>query len=227
MNFETADHHKTIPGSRCAFALCGSHDFLPAKCDFCHSSFCARHLSPSTHSCPNAPTPGCSNNTQPPDKPTTSINTAKCHSCKKTFMPSLLVKCSKCFYSYCLTHRHSDQHKCRKEAPPPRSVFHLPGRNSSKMAKRRRKNAATGDVEVELGERVYVDVLGVEGFNIEPKMFFFKNSFSIGRVLDIICDNLGISESRFYNLFDEKRGELRKSLLLKELNSNLDVFLKR
>ncbi|GAA5984969.1 hypothetical protein JCM5350_000084 [Sporobolomyces pararoseus] len=43
-------------GTHCSLSSCNALDFLPIKCNYCSSSFCRHHASPSSHSCPLDPT---------------------------------------------------------------------------------------------------------------------------------------------------------------------------
>ncbi|KAL0246370.1 hypothetical protein GEMRC1_007582 [Eukaryota sp. GEM-RC1] len=210
----------SAPGSRCQFHHCSVHDFLPTPCPHCNQSFCVNHRPPVNHSCTNFNTVITSNSTS---TSSSYIRKDKCHSCKTLVMTSLLVQCPKCHYSYCLEHRHPDQHRCRKPPPPPRKPFLLPGSFNAIVMKRRRKDAAVGKKDIPIAERVYLDVV----YQDQCKMFFFTQSTAAGRAVDVIASHFKVRNSAELNLKRVKsRESLVKSSLLGSFNSSvLDVVL--
>jgi len=117
-------------GRHCQFPYCHQLDFLPFRCESCHSTFCLDHRSETAHKCPkagewarnrrikdvgiltsNAPSPG---------KPTlltaTQCSEPKC----KTFIntpQNTGVHCANCNRQYCLKHRMREDHDCKNLIP--------------------------------------------------------------------------------------------------------------
>ncbi|KAL0220667.1 hypothetical protein RCL1_000521 [Eukaryota sp. TZLM3-RCL] len=176
------------PGSNCQYNLCGVHDFLATKCEYCLLVLCPRHHSISSHSCPNAPKP----TTTTPSNTVTPINNAKCQNCKNMVMSVTLITCEKCRKILCLSCRHTDAHKCKKVSIP--TPHHYVGKMPDKVAKRKRKQSAVGMKSIEPINRVYLDVQGTISSQL-PKCFFFTKGTTIGRSIDIISQHLGLNSS--------------------------------
>jgi len=133
-------------GEQCQAETCGQLDFLPIKCYGCHKKFCTDHFRYENHQCPvrrnqdvqvpvcplcDKPVPtakGVSPDTtvsahidrdcksDPAVAKRNKIYTNKCSvkKCKQKEM--MKVQCDKCKQSFCLKHRHPQDHECRNAA---------------------------------------------------------------------------------------------------------------
>lgn len=87
--------------------VCNKNDYLPVRCSYCDKLLCLEHKS--NHSdCP------LNEKTFHLDyiEPVTSIR-EPCFFCKKPFMKLKLVECNQCRKSFCLNHRHQNEHDCK------------------------------------------------------------------------------------------------------------------
>lgn len=133
-------------GEQCQVDSCGQLDFLPIKCYGCHKKFCTDHFRYENHQCPvqhskdvqvpvcplcDSPVPtakGVSPDTtvsahidrdcksDPAVAKRNKIYTNKCtvKKCKQKEM--MKVQCVKCKQSFCLKHRHPEDHECHNVA---------------------------------------------------------------------------------------------------------------
>jgi len=115
-------------GAHCQMPYCHQLDFLPFRCESCHSTYCLDHRSETAHHCPKAgewarnrrlQTIGQSTGTTSA-KPTLATGT-QCYETKcKTFVnttQSVGVRCDKCNRTYCLKHRMPEDHDCKNVIP--------------------------------------------------------------------------------------------------------------
>jgi len=127
-------------GEQCSVNTCNRLDFLPVKCDACDGIFCSDHMTYNSHKCYSArkkdvQVPVCPlcNSPVPSNKamlPDVAVGRHIDNDCKsdqrKVFtnrcsMTGCRVKeivpivCSECGRNYCLRHRHSADHVCRKQ----------------------------------------------------------------------------------------------------------------
>jgi len=133
-------------GEQCDYKNCGQLDFLPIKCYCCHKKFCNEHFQYENHECPEkhtkdvqvpvcplcdkpVPTPkGVSADTtvsahidrdcksDPAVAKRNKIYTNRCNvkKCKQKEM--MKVVCDQCKISFCLKHRHPQDHQCQNAA---------------------------------------------------------------------------------------------------------------
>lgn len=123
---QMADTDLESLGRHCQYEYCGQLDFLPFRCESCHSTFCLDHRTETAHHCPregewarrrNGTT---QENRRAPEKPTI-YNTDQCaHVQCKTLINTLkdpAVRCPQCNREYCLKHRLREEHECAKMTP--------------------------------------------------------------------------------------------------------------
>uniref|UniRef100_A0A5S6Q270 AN1-type domain-containing protein n=1 Tax=Trichuris muris TaxID=70415 RepID=A0A5S6Q270_TRIMR len=135
-------------GCRCSVKTCQQLDFLPIVCDACGSKFCKNHYAYGKHNCPSfaekdAQVPVCPLCNQPvscgrdllPDvavsahidrgcKPDSTLTSKPIYSHKcsltgcgrKEIVP---IMCSSCSKSFCLKHRHPQDHRCSQAQSHP------------------------------------------------------------------------------------------------------------
>ncbi|KAJ5473312.1 hypothetical protein N7475_002878 [Penicillium sp. IBT 31633x] len=126
---QMADTDLEALGRHCQYEYCGQLDFLPFRCESCHSTYCLDHRSETAHQCPREGewarrrngTSGTSNeNRRAPEKPSI-YNSEKCaHVQCKTLINTLkdpAVRCPQCNREYCLKHRLREEHECAKITP--------------------------------------------------------------------------------------------------------------
>ncbi|RMZ87881.1 hypothetical protein DV736_g4893, partial [Chaetothyriales sp. CBS 134916] len=119
-------------GAHCQMAFCHQLDFLPFRCDSCHSTFCLDHRSETAHKCPRAGewarsrrrnSIGRTSQTQIStltQKPTLQTGTQCYHAQCRTFVDgarSTGVRCDRCNRMYCLKHRMREDHDCKNVVP--------------------------------------------------------------------------------------------------------------
>ncbi|KPI37469.1 AN1-type zinc finger protein 1 [Cyphellophora attinorum] len=123
-------------GAHCQMTYCHQLDFLPFRCDSCHSTFCLDHRSETAHNCPKAgewarnrrrnslnrsSTPNTTGtSTLTTSKPTLATGTQCYETSCKTFVntpQSVGVRCDTCNRQYCLKHRLREEHDCKNVVP--------------------------------------------------------------------------------------------------------------
>jgi len=131
-------------GSYCNEKSCHKLDFLPVKCDACSNVFCNEHFQYEKHSCINAyprdvqvpvcplcNTPVPSKRGEQPDIAVSEhidrdcqadpaiakrkIYTNKCSVKGCKLKEVIRITCNVCQKSYCLKHRHPNDHKCEEQ----------------------------------------------------------------------------------------------------------------
>lgn len=126
---QMADTDLEALGRHCQYEYCGQLDFLPFRCESCHSTYCLDHRTETAHQCPRegewARRRNGINNTSlenrtAPEKPSI-YNTEQCaHTQCKTLINTLkdpAVRCPQCNHQYCLKHRLREEHECAKITP--------------------------------------------------------------------------------------------------------------
>ncbi|KAJ5096188.1 hypothetical protein NUU61_005544 [Penicillium alfredii] len=130
---QMADEDLESIGRHCQFEYCGQLDFLPFRCESCHSTFCLDHRSETAHKCARAgewarrrsgarssSTANTKENRSAPEKPNI-YNSEQCaHLECKTLIHTLKdpgVRCPDCNRQYCLKHRLREEHDCAKITP--------------------------------------------------------------------------------------------------------------
>lgn len=117
-------------GAHCQHPYCHQLDFLPFRCDSCHSTFCLDHRSETAHNCPKAGewarnrrrnSVGQATSTLPSTGKPTLQTATQCYETKcKTFVNTLQntgVRCDTCNRTYCLKHRMQEDHDCKNVVP--------------------------------------------------------------------------------------------------------------
>ncbi|KAJ5964536.1 Zinc finger AN1-type [Penicillium vulpinum] len=125
---QMADTDLESLGRHCQYEYCGQLDFLPFRCESCHSTYCLDHRTETAHQCPregewarrrNGTNKSHENRTAP-EKPSI-YNTDQCaHTQCKTLINTLkdpAVRCPQCNHQYCLKHRLREEHECAKITP--------------------------------------------------------------------------------------------------------------
>ena len=117
-------------GAHCQSPFCHQLDFLPFRCDSCHSTFCLDHRSETAHNCPKAgewarnrrrnEVGTVSTGVPAAHRPTVATG-QQCSEVKcKTFVDgvgNVGVRCDGCNRLYCLKHRMSEGHDCKNVVP--------------------------------------------------------------------------------------------------------------
>ncbi|XP_032315754.1 AN1-type zinc finger protein 2A [Camelus ferus] len=134
-------------GKHCSEKTCKQLDFLPLKCDACTQDFCKDHFIYAAHKCPLAfkkdvHVPVCPLCDTPipvkkgevadvvvsehmdgdckshPGKKTDKIFTFRCskEGCRRKEM--LQLTCEQCRGSFCIQHRHPQDHGCQRGSRP-------------------------------------------------------------------------------------------------------------
>ncbi|KAF3030866.1 hypothetical protein E8E15_011251 [Penicillium rubens] len=126
---QMADTDLESLGRHCQYEYCGQLDFLPFRCESCHSTYCLDHRTETAHQCPregewarrrNGTTKTSQENRTTLEKPSI-YNTDQCaHTQCKTLINTLkdpAVRCPQCHHQYCLKHRLREEHECAKITP--------------------------------------------------------------------------------------------------------------
>ncbi|KAJ5498312.1 Zinc finger AN1-type [Penicillium expansum] len=126
---QMADTDLESLGRHCQYEYCGQLDFLPFRCESCHSTYCLDHRTETAHQCPregewarrrNGTNNTSQENRTAPEKPSI-YNTDQCaHTQCKTLINTLkdpAVRCPQCNHQYCLKHRLREEHECAKITP--------------------------------------------------------------------------------------------------------------
>lgn len=125
---QMADEDLESIGRHCQFEYCGQLDFLPFRCESCHSTFCLEHRSETAHKCPRPGewarrrdgTTNRKENRTAPEKPNIYNSDQCAHLSCKTLINTLKdpgVRCPNCNRQYCLKHRLREEHECAKITP--------------------------------------------------------------------------------------------------------------
>ncbi|KAJ5604977.1 hypothetical protein N7510_010131 [Penicillium lagena] len=127
---QMADTDLESIGRHCQFEYCGQLDFLPFRCESCHSTFCLDHRSEIAHKCPREGEwarrrNGIANNNNKENRTATErpniYNSDQCaHVSCKTLVNTFKdpgVRCPDCNRQYCLKHRLREEHDCAKVTP--------------------------------------------------------------------------------------------------------------
>lgn len=125
---QMADEDLESIGRHCQFEYCGQLDFLPFRCESCHSTFCLEHRSETAHKCPRAGewarqrngTANQKENRTASEKPNIYNSDQCAHVTCKTLINTLKdpgVRCPNCNRQYCLKHRLREEHDCAKITP--------------------------------------------------------------------------------------------------------------
>lgn len=124
-------------GAHCEVDGCNVHDFLPFQCSLCSKVFCLQHRGLGSHSCDKAQkgvivscevckgfvdcrrvknaleshrNSGCLDFVLVPFHELRRENKCSLKSCRKAELAS--IKCISCRMTFCLKHRHPEDHKC-------------------------------------------------------------------------------------------------------------------
>ncbi|MBE7181221.1 MAG: AN1-type zinc finger domain-containing protein [Terriglobus roseus] len=115
-------------GAHCQMPFCRQLDFLPFRCDSCHSTFCLDHRSETAHHCPKAGEWARNRRLNEVGrstgatgaKPTLATGTQCYESTCKIFVnttQNVGVRCDNCNRLYCLKHRMREDHDCKNVVP--------------------------------------------------------------------------------------------------------------
>ena len=144
---------------------------------------------------------------------------AKARCKQKEFVPAF---CRYCSSHYCMTHRHPSDHACnsivRKSQSDSRSadsnsklslvtdtrthrellIKERSAQGSSlaqKLLQSRHRSSALGDSSVPAESRFFLEVCFPLSSGLPPSFVFFRNSLSIGRILDDLSDRFRLSNT--------------------------------
>ncbi|WAR13309.1 ZFAN1-like protein [Mya arenaria] len=127
----------------------------------------------------------------------------------------------KCQLSFCLSHRHAQDHQCSKlgtnktdtnisktaehvnkiletkKAAPKKSkpLNAKASKTAARVALMKMKMTAVGDGSCPEEERLYLKVLPPQGSNTQSQTMFFSKVWSVGRVIDNISDRLKLTNN--------------------------------
>ena len=116
-------------GAHCQMPFCHQLDFLPFRCDSCHSTYCLDHRSETSHQCPKAGewarnrrrnSVGRATGVPLAQKPNVATGTQCYETQCKTFVDGIRntgVRCDGCNRMYCLKHRMREDHDCKNVVP--------------------------------------------------------------------------------------------------------------
>lgn len=93
---------------------CKRQDFLPFQCKHCGMQFCIEHRYPDQHGCCSVTNQKCRKVIKKKSPPT---NYKTCTECNKPVL--LIIKCPTCDKNFCLKHRNSLDHTCKKKPTKP------------------------------------------------------------------------------------------------------------
>ncbi|KAL4235022.1 AN1-type zinc finger protein 1 [Mactra antiquata] len=210
-------------GKHCCFLDCKQLDFLPFDCDGCGKLFCKDHRTKDCHNCTKELSTTVSH-----DYTGVTGYTCTLDSCSNRELTEIV--CNKCQQSFCLSHRHPQDHKCSKleemssssisktaehvnkiisSKPAVKNIKRGQGAKSSKTAAKvalmKMKMHAEGDNGCPVTERVYINVHSPLKCNRESKSMFFSKTWSVGRVIDSIANRLGIQNNNNVHLAKKLR----------------------
>ncbi|CAG8041213.1 unnamed protein product [Penicillium olsonii] len=123
---QMADTDLESIGRHCQYEYCGQLDFLPFRCESCHSTYCLDHRTETAHQCPREGewarrrTGNTTSAGPAPEKPSIYNSDQCAHLQCKTLINTLkdpAVRCPQCNHQYCLKHRLREEHDCAKVTP--------------------------------------------------------------------------------------------------------------
>ena len=117
-------------GAHCQMPFCRQLDFLPFRCDSCHSTYCLDHRSETAHQCSKAgewaknrrrnSIGRLASDIPSAQKPDLQTGTQCYEPSCKTFVDGIRntgVRCDGCNRMYCLKHRMREEHDCKNVIP--------------------------------------------------------------------------------------------------------------
>ncbi|KAI9229759.1 MAG: hypothetical protein DHS80DRAFT_29556 [Piptocephalis tieghemiana] len=171
-------------------------DFLPYPCEACRETFCSKHRTPEAHACPGLETKTLGSSSsmkqeQPLRQP------CQLTTCKERVLT--LSRCPKCHQSFCLSHRHPEEHQCPNMVSSslsssttvssftkPIRTFQ-PKKSSSKVELMRLKMNAKGDNRIPQESRVYARIIIPSRPQIKELQVYFPQSWPLGKWVDSLA----------------------------------------
>ncbi|KAL5466983.1 hypothetical protein EMCRGX_G031148 [Ephydatia muelleri] len=207
-------------GEQCTFALCKRLDFLPFLCDGCGQVFCKEHRTQDSHSCTHIAHPP---KIQAEATVAPAFYLCSLPGCGRKEIAE--IKCTLCSHTFCLHHRHQEDHGCpvlKGAMESPSLITPAPkkleegkanarkGAKSescaSKVALMKMKMNAQGASSIPQEDRIYYHVTLPEGDSLLTAALFFSKEWSVGKAVDFIAHK--------YNLRNENNVVTSKKLLL-------------
>jgi predicted nucleic acid binding AN1-type Zn finger protein len=168
-------------GSHCFF--CHQKDFLPFQCSQCQEKFCEIHKFPEQHFCKK-------NQTKKKQIP---IKMKPCQmlNCEE----NSIIQCNSCHDSFCSSHHLPEIHLCKK-IKKQKMVM------KSTIKLNEFKNLDSfGEENLPKNERFYLKVLLPLEMNLQPSLWHFRKSRTVGKVIDILAQQEKLKLFKQYNLF--------------------------
>ncbi|KAL8601079.1 hypothetical protein ACOMHN_040780 [Nucella lapillus] len=196
-------------GKHCFVESCKQLDFLPFDCDGCGNTFCLQHKGKDGHQCDKHLLSAASAEYTGPKGFSCSVKDCS----QRELTP---IACEHCHLSFCLSHRHQQDHQCSelKSAPVPNAqtaqhvadiLANKPApaakkplkslksrQTAARVALMKLKGKAAGDKGLPDTERIYFTVALPLASNLPPKALFFSKKWTVGRVIDSIADSAGL-----------------------------------
>ncbi|XP_045191831.1 AN1-type zinc finger protein 1-like [Mercenaria mercenaria] len=199
-------------GKHCNFEQCKQLDFLPFACDGCGNTFCSDHRTKDAHSCSQhlLSSSGC-------EYTGARGYTCSLSDCGNRELTEII--CEKCQLSFCLSHRHAQDHSCSKlmeetantvsktaehvhqiiaSKPAVVKKSRMSAKSSktaAKVALMKMKLHAKGDTGCPETERVYLRIYPPCQCKKDPQPMFFSKTWSVGRAVDSVAGRLGIQNN--------------------------------
>ncbi|ELU06762.1 hypothetical protein CAPTEDRAFT_104642 [Capitella teleta] len=234
-------------GAHCTAPHCHQLDFLPIKCFLCEQIFCKIHAAYENHKCPKF-----DNTIVDPGKSLAITYTCHFKACKQREQTQVI--CPMCNRTFCLQHRHAQDHECPMlEAPKermPNTRDHIQKILTEKPTRKQKmlsKKACITAAKVQL-MKIKMKAVGKKGIP-EAEQFFlavklpkrckeresalcFSAKWPIGRAVDHaagavrIENKNNVSGAEKLCLFDSKNGRpLPVGEKLDALADHPDFFL--
>ncbi|KAL3858582.1 hypothetical protein ACJMK2_008855 [Sinanodonta woodiana] len=203
----------TSLGKHCSVPHCKQLDFLPFCCGGCSKIFCSNHRLEDSHDCTRENVIAPSGIYTGPKGYTCSLQGC----INKELTP---IVCEYCQKSFCLSHRHQQDHTCSKlveernaessEQVTSRTAEHVKhiiaskpamvrkpkGAKSNKTAARlslmKMKMSAVGEKGIPEEEKVHLCIYLPQENEKKEIVMYFSKVWSVGHVVDCIADKVGL-----------------------------------
>ncbi|ESO90325.1 hypothetical protein LOTGIDRAFT_123476 [Lottia gigantea] len=195
-------------GKHCSVSDCKQLDFLPFDCDRCGLVFCKLHKATDNHQ--------CSQHLKVDSRPEyhgpkgISCFYSDCKNRELTPIP-----CIKCYNSYCLKHRHAQDHDCKvlqeetinkeldskttqhvkeilaSKEPVVKKQFKKGSKSAktaAKVALMKIKMTATGNKSIPDSEKIFLQIHLPQKSSTKSKNLFFSKKWSVGKIIDYTAD---------------------------------------
>ncbi|XP_067652050.1 AN1-type zinc finger protein 1-like [Haliotis asinina] len=194
-------------GKQCSVDTCKQLDFLPFECDGCEKIYCLLHRTKDGHNCSRS----CvkDNTVEYTGEKGFTCMLENCH--KRELTP---VLCPHCSQSFCLSHRHQQDHQCEKldlsvkvsktaehvkqileskkgKIGPPKHRGSKNPKMAAKVALMKLKQHAVGEKGIPESEKIHLSVQ-LPASQTHKAMYFSKK-WTIGRMIDFAASTAGIT----------------------------------